>query len=207
MAEYTKIIHSITTSGYGEVFDWSSNQLSRNETWNDFLEKEIHVQRRLEVLEKTEMMSPREFKLLKRTLKEMEKWNDATVLHHGDMRLKNILVTKEGVISCILDWEMSSSQIAPYWDLSIALHDLALDERQIFIEGYGLSLGKYLDISNYIRAINILNYAYFIEQAYIAQNQPELDNYRARLHGALDMFTISPERIKGGSWLPFGLGE
>jgi hygromycin-B 4-O-kinase len=208
MAEYMKIIHSIPTTGYGEVFEWSSNQLSRNATWKEFLTKEINVPNRLEIIEKTAMMQPRELKLLKRTLKEMEKWEDTPVLNHGDMRLKNVLVTKEGVISCILDWEMSCSHIPPYWDMSIALHDLALDERQIFIEGYGSTLPEYIKMANYIRAINIVNYAHFIEKAYIANDEKELNNFRARLHGALDLFMFDEEELKRGkTWLPFGLGD
>jgi aminoglycoside phosphotransferase (APT) family kinase protein len=208
MAEYTKIIHSIPTSGYGNVFDWSSNQLSRNETWEDFLLKEMKLARRLEILEKNDMMSPKEFKKLKRILKEIEKWKEKPVLNHGDMRLKNILVTKEGVISCILDWEMCCSHIPPFWDMSIALHDLSLDEKQIFIEGYGMALGEYLKIVNYIRAINIVNYAYFVESAYIAKDQMKIDVFQARLHGALDMFSLSDETKKSSlPWLPFGLGD
>jgi aminoglycoside phosphotransferase (APT) family kinase protein len=208
MAEYTKIIHSIPTSGYGNVFDWSSNQLSRNETWEDFLIKEIKIARRLEILEKNEMMPLREFKKLKRVLKEMEKWDMKAVLNHGDMRLKNILVTKEGVISCILDWEMCSSHIPPFWDMSIALHDLGADEKQIFIEGYGMSMSEYLKIANYIRALNIINYAYFVEAAYIAKDQDKIEKFRARLHGALDIFSISDDfKTKPMSWLPFGLGD
>ena len=205
MAEYTKIIHSIQTKGYGNVFDWSSNKLSHNETWKEFFIKEIGIESRLEILEKTEMMPEREFRRLKRNLHEMQKWKDSPVLNHGDMRLKNIIVTTEGVISCILDWEMCSSHIPPYWDLSIALHDLSIDERQIFIEGYGMSLEEYLDISNYVRAINIINYAHFVEQAYIAKDTVALENFRARLHGALDLYSFSPDehRRRTLNWFPF----
>src|SRR5688572_11561054 len=37
LAEYARIINSIPTGGYGHVFDWSKNELSRKQTWTEFL--------------------------------------------------------------------------------------------------------------------------------------------------------------------------
>ena len=50
--------------------------------------------------------------------------------------MKNVIVNEAGEIKAILDWEDCSSNCAPYWDFSIALHDLSIDGKQKFLEGY-----------------------------------------------------------------------
>jgi len=44
-------------------------------------------------------------------------------------------VTDQGEIKAILDWEHCSSNGAPCWGFSIALHDLSIDGKQKFLEG------------------------------------------------------------------------
>lgn len=39
MGRYAALINSIRTNGFGQTFDWSENQLSRNETFKDYLKK------------------------------------------------------------------------------------------------------------------------------------------------------------------------
>lgn len=56
MGRYAALINSIPTNGFGSTFDWSNNQLSRNETWKDFLHKELKLDARLELLEKHRML-------------------------------------------------------------------------------------------------------------------------------------------------------
>src|SRR6185503_16476324 len=36
LGKYAKTIHSIPTEGFGSVFNWSKNKLSKNKTWLDF---------------------------------------------------------------------------------------------------------------------------------------------------------------------------
>jgi aminoglycoside phosphotransferase (APT) family kinase protein len=209
MAEYTAIINSIPTSGYGEVFEWSSNKLSRNETWKDFLHEELEIEMRIEILEKTDMLTEPGLTKLRRIFKEMASWNHKPTLGHGDMRLKNILVNEKGIICCVLDWENCLSSIAPYWDLSIALHDLTIDEKQCFVQGYGLSGQEFRKISPFVQALNIINYVPFVERAYIAKDKVRLEEFRTRLHGAFDMYTFNEEPLTKilKRWLPFKIGE
>jgi aminoglycoside phosphotransferase (APT) family kinase protein len=112
----------------------------------------------------------------------------APSLNHGDMRLKNVIVDAAGKITAIIDWEECCSQIAPYWDLSVALHDLSVDAKQAFLEGYGLSPKDLGALAPSLRALNIVNYAPAIERA--ARDRVALDWFRARLAGALDLYTL-----------------
>ena len=40
LGKYAQLIHSIPTSSYGNVFDWSKNRLSKNKSWKDYLHEE-----------------------------------------------------------------------------------------------------------------------------------------------------------------------
>jgi len=181
-------IHSIPTSGYGTTFDWSQNVLSRNETWAEFLRKEWEIEDRIAVLEQQDLLDSSQMKTLRGVVEAMLAWDMPGVLNHGDMRLKNVLVDNAGKILAIIDWEDARSCPAPCWDLALALHDLSIDAKEAFIEGYGLSGEQIRDISRYIKALNVLHYAPLAKQAASRGNKRRLDCLRTRLSGALEVF-------------------
>ena len=139
LGAYAAKINAIATTGFGETFDWSSNQLSHNATWQEFLDKELRLDARLEVLERHGMLTPSRRRRVRATLRALNGTTASPVLTHGDLRLKNVIVDARGTIRAIIDWEHCTSNLPPYWELSIALHDLSIDEKEIFLDGYGLT--------------------------------------------------------------------
>ena len=109
---------------------------------------------------------------------------------HGDLRLKNVMLDEKRKIVALLDWEDCTSNIAPYWELSIALHDLTIDEKQIFLEGYGLDLKEYMRMAPGIHALNILNYFRAVTHALRHKDAAQMLNLRARLNGAFDLYAL-----------------
>ena len=191
LGRLTALVHSVPTSGFGHTFDWSNNKLSRKETWADYLKRELKLDERLNTLGKHKMLSPGQGKRLKATLRDIEGWDDAPALNHGDMRLKNVIVDeKSGAIKAVLDWEFCCSNIAPYWDLSLALHDLSVDAKQAFIKGYGLDRKTILDMAPVLKALNIINYAPYVAEAAERADKDLLDQYRVRFSGALDLYSV-----------------
>jgi hygromycin-B 4-O-kinase len=190
MGRYAARINAIKTSGFGSVFDWSRNQLSRNKTWKSFLDDELKIDERVELLASQKMLPSDALKSLRAEIRAMRGWRGRPSLTHGDLRLKNMLLDEKGKICTILDWENCTSNLAPYWELSIALHDLCIDEKEQFLEGYGLSPRKYCDISRGIKALNILNYTPTIDDAARAKDRKKLDSLRVRLHGAFDLHSV-----------------
>lgn len=188
MGAYTARINGVRTKGFGKTFDWSANQLSRNDSWSAFLKDELRVEERLETLRRHRMLPPKSLRKLRALLQAIGDKPRRPTLNHGDMRLKNVLVNDDGVIVAIIDWEECCSQIAPYWDISLALHDLSIDAKQAFLEGYGLSPRQVLAMAPYVRALNVINYAPVIAQA--AGNRQQLDQFRVRLAGALDLYSV-----------------
>lgn len=190
MGRYAALINSIATTGFGDTFDWSNNQLSKNDTWIEFLEKELQLETRLKIFEKNRIYSPLQLKKLNLILKNKKGSNLKPVLTHGDLRLKNIIVDDKGKIIAIVDWEDCLSSLAPYWELSIALHDLSIDEKQKFLQGYDLSVKKMASTALLIKAINIINYAPKIECLSNEKDKEQLDLHRIRLQGAFDLYSL-----------------
>jgi hygromycin-B 4-O-kinase len=183
-----KRIHAIRTEGYGGTFDWSSNRLSKRETWRDYLVSEFRVGERIDTLARWKMLPPRALGSLRATVRRMQRWDVRPALTHADLRLKNVIVDAAGRIGAVIDWENCESNLTPQWDLAFALHDLGVDAKEAFVEGYGLRAKELLEMAPAIRAINLLGYAPAVEAA--GKDKPRLERYRVRLSGALDLYAM-----------------
>ena len=190
MGRYAAAINSVKTSGFGATFDWSNNQLSRNETWRDYLEKELNYEARLNILEKRKMVSGEQLKKLEKTFAAALKMKPQPVLNHSDIRLKNVIVDETGEINAFIDWENCTSNLAPHWELSIALHDLSIDEKQIFLEGYGINEKNLREAAPLMKAFNLINYAADVERFANEKDYNRLEQYRTRLSGFLDLYSL-----------------
>lgn len=190
MGRYAALINTIKTEGFGSTFDWSKNKLSHNETWQEFLENELCIEDRFKTLEKHKMLDAASAKKIRKILLDAGKDDPQPMLTHGDVRLKNVLVDDDGRITAFLDWEDCTSNLAPAWELSIALHDLSIDEKQLFLEGYGLKEKKIVELMPLIKAINLVNYAPEVERLAAEKDAAHLEKLRTRLSGALDMYSF-----------------
>ncbi|WP_375461089.1 phosphotransferase family protein [uncultured Enterovirga sp.] len=190
MGRYAKMIHSVPTNGFGHTFDWSENRLSRKDTWADYLEREFQGEQKLSLLERHQMLAPPALEHLRATLRDIEGWKPDPVLNHGDLRLKNVIAAPDGQVVALLDWEFCTSNAAPYWDLSLALHDLSVDAKEQFLAGYGMTPREVMEAAPALRAFNVLNYAVAVNRAADERDRPTLDRLRMRLQGGLDLYAF-----------------
>ena len=190
LGENAARINAIPTAGFGDVFDWASPEEPRNESWRDFLTRELQLDRQLDILLEHEMLSADQLGQVRETLEALGDLPRDGRLNHGDLRLKNVMVGDEGAIVAILDWEKCVSGLAPEWELSLALHDLSVDEKDAFTRGYGLSIEELERRAPAMKALNVINYAPFIERAAAAGDQEQMARYRLRLGGALDLYSF-----------------
>lgn len=190
LARHAATLNAIRTHDYGHIFDWSPNKLSRRETWNEYLDEDLKVLDRIAIFRRTGVLLPPNLKKLRREVEKMRAWKIRPTLNHGDIRLKNVMLDEKGKIRAILDWEDCTSNVAPFWELSIALHDLTMDEKEAFLDGYGLSLRKYMEMAGAIKALNILNYSGAVASAASRRDTAQLNSLRARLNGTFDLYSL-----------------
>jgi aminoglycoside phosphotransferase (APT) family kinase protein len=188
MGAYAAVINSIATLGFGADFDWSRNG-NDNESWERYLEHEFELEKRLQIFSASRMLSEAKLRELLRIIEGVKMKQVKTSLNHSDLRLKNVIVDEGGDIAAIVDWDDSLSTIAE-WEISIALHDLTIDEKQAFIDGYGLSIEQFEEMTPLIKAFNILNYSTAVEQAVAAGDQKSLGEIRLRLDGCFDLYSL-----------------
>jgi hygromycin-B 4-O-kinase len=193
MGRYAASINSISTHGFGTNFDWTDKEQAYDD-WQTYLDEEFELPQRLELFARHQILPERELNELARTLSEPQSSVPKPSLNHSDLRLKNIIVDEGGDIAAIIDWEDCLSTIAPEWELSIALHDLSIDEKHIFIQGYGLNSRQIEEMSPLLKAFNLLNYSRAIEQAVEKEDHKTVGEIRLRLQGCLDLY--SPIRVR-----------
>jgi hygromycin-B 4-O-kinase len=190
LGSYAALINSVKTEGFGSTFDWSKNKLSRNKTWLEFLKKELELDERLTMLRKHKLIGRQEARKLAAALRGVARQPVSSHLTHGDLRLKNVLVSPKGAIASIIDWENCLACIAPHWELSVALHDLTIDEKESFINGYKISGDKFSRMAPGIKAINMINYAPEIKRLAEAKDFARIAMHRVRFEGGLDLYSL-----------------
>lgn len=190
IGRFAQIINSIPTRKFGGNFDWTTNE-PKNDTWVEYLDSEFDVERRLRVFTKHNILSNHDVEKLYKIIDDTRSMPIEPSLNHGDLRFKNVIVDDDGQITAILDWEDCLSTIAPQWELSISLHDLSIDEKHLFIEGYGLDFKQVEEMSPLIKAINIINYSNAIQHAADTGDHKSLNDFRLRLSGSLDLYSIA----------------
>jgi aminoglycoside phosphotransferase (APT) family kinase protein len=190
MGRFGAIINSIPTNGFGTNFDWNDAE-PKIQTWSDYLDQEYQLQHRLKFFATHQILPERELNKLSAIMEETRTADIKAALNHCDLRLKNVIVDEDGEITAIIDWEDCLSAAAPQWELSIALHDLSIDEKHTFIEGYGLAPEQVEQTAPLIKAFNILNYQSAIAAAIERDDQSKLLEMKLRLNGALDLFSLA----------------
>lgn len=189
MGEYASIINSIRTNNFGKTFDWAGEPLTVV-SWSDYLDNEWQMEDRLEILERSRLLKTEDVIRLRSILNEAKSIQDSPSLNHGDLRLKNVIVDEDGEITAIIDWDDSLSTLAPPWELSIALHDLSIDEKDSFISGYGLTVRQVEEIAPLLKAFNIMNYAHALDHALKTNDEKTIGQFKLRLGGSLDLYSL-----------------
>ena len=189
MGELTARLHRIRTHGFGpSALDARPAREQRHQSWGAHLERDAHASERIAGLERLGMFLPDNADRMRRTLEHMCSWRRTSVLHHGDVRLKNVILDHDGKIIALLDWDNCTSSVPALWDLSIALHDLSIDEKQAFLAGYGYGPRELRKSIPYLRLLNALNYAPFIQASAERGEKLNLSWHRARFAGDFNLY-------------------
>ncbi len=189
MGRYAAIINSLETHGFGTNFDWNP-EAPKIQTWSEYLDQEYQVAKRFEFFATHQILPKTELDKLVSIVEETRTDELSPSLNHSDLRLKNVIVDDDGEITAIIDWEECMSTVAPAWELSMALHDLSIDEKHAFIDGYGLAPEHMEQMAPLIKTFNILNYHGPVASAIEQDDQKKLSEMRLRLNGSMDLFLL-----------------
>jgi aminoglycoside phosphotransferase (APT) family kinase protein len=190
MGRFGALINSIQTNGFGSNFDWNPDG-AKIRTWSEYLDREYRIARRLEFFATHRILPEAELNKLSAIIDQTRKTEIRPALNHSDLRLKNVIVDDDGEITALIDWEESLSAVAPQWELSIALHDLSIDEKHAFVEGYGLAPEHLIEMVPLIKAFNILNYESVVAAAIEKDDQKTVSEIILRLNGTFDLFSLA----------------
>jgi len=189
VGSYAKEINTIPTNNFGESFDWLDSP-GPPLSWSEYLENEWNAKERLVFLEEHKLIPPAGIEKLTSIIEAAKQITVGPTLSHGDLRLKNIIVDEDGEITSIIDWEECLSTYSRAWELSIALHDLSIDEKHAFLEGYEVDDASVITMSPLLKAFNILNYVPAINGAISENDDLKVNRFRLRLSGALDLYCV-----------------
>ena len=75
-------------------------------------------------------------------------------------------------------------------EFSIALHDLAIEEKKAFFEGCGIRQRDFAQIASAIKGFTILNYFSLVVKALRKNDKPALERLKLRLNGDLGLYSL-----------------
>jgi fructosamine-3-kinase len=160
IGRYAKLIHSIPVSGFGlassELFSSESN--TSHEKWKRFVRYNIESLTPEDKLLGLGALSEEQSQKVKKLLEELIQKQFVFGLNHGDLSLKNVIVSLQNEVN-IFDWGSAEAQIIPHHDIGEILKaSLKSDspEFKSFVKGYGLSEEEYAKLADDIHSLMLL---------------------------------------------------
>jgi aminoglycoside phosphotransferase (APT) family kinase protein len=181
-------IHRVRTAGFGPDFALEGKCGGGDVSWRGWLDDGLNAADRLHYLRHHRIVSQDQHREFAETLEAVRQWSGFPILNHGDLRLKNVLVDANADIVGLIDWEDCVSSAGPHWDISVALHDLNVDEKEAFLDGYGLNAAEIREFAPAWRLFNAINYVPHIERMLREADKAGLESVRNRFAGALELY-------------------
>jgi len=119
LGKYTKLIHSIKTSGFGEDLSNYKNRVFKD-SWGRYLDYNIKSLTKGDQSIKLKVINLQQSKQVKDIFILLKKKKFNFGLNHGDLSAWNTLVEKSGKVN-LLDWGCAESHIVPHFDFSYIL--------------------------------------------------------------------------------------
>lgn len=143
LGRYTKLIHSIKVSGFGEILTNPKQGIFKG-SWKKYFDYNIKSLTDNDKLIGLKVLTKAQSKEVQKTFQNIKKQKYNFGLNHGDISIWNTLVEKSGRVN-LLDWGSAEVHIIPHYDFIHVLRcqmeqgkptDAELSQ---FIKGYGMS--------------------------------------------------------------------
>jgi aminoglycoside phosphotransferase (APT) family kinase protein len=186
LGRLARALHETTLPAFGG--DFREDEPPRS-AWETFVDEEFRLDERVAQLRALQFIDDAQGRRIVELVRGLGAGRDAR-LNHGDLRLKNVFVDAAGKVTAVLDWEFATAAPAPEWDLAVALHDLSIDQKDAFIDGYGLDGPALLSLGPVLAALNVLHYAPYADDAARGGDDEQLQRYRRRFARLYDLYSI-----------------
>ncbi|MGO4373781.1 phosphotransferase family protein [Paenibacillus sp. MCAF20] len=201
LGEYAKRIHSIRVKGYGEnLIDpvhgefQSPPHAGSNGSWLGYVQYNINSLTELDPLIGLGVISPMESQRVRKLFEHMKQRTYRFGLIHGDISLKNTIVTQAGQV-ILIDWGCAVVSTVPHGEITYLMQRYIQsegpnnEEFKAFIDGYGIS-EKDLDDSRHILLLSA-----FDKLRWAIDRSPDLiEPYAAYAKKAVKMF-VDQQRL------------
>ncbi len=160
LGKYTKLIHSIPASGFGENLINPDKGIFAG-SWQDYLDFNINSLNKDDKLIGLKVLTENQAATVKKIFKDIKKKKYKFGLNHGDISVWNTLVERSGKVN-LLDWGSAEIHIIPYFDF---IHVLGCQmetgrpnhkEFGEFIRGYGINNVQFEEIKPEIYKLMLL---------------------------------------------------
>ncbi len=147
LGRYTKLIHSINVSGFGENLTNAKRGIFTG-SWKRYLDYNIKSLTNEDKLINLKVLTKDQLKEVRKIFESIKKTKYRFGLNHGDISIWNTLVEKSGKVN-LLDWGSAEVHIIPHYDF---IHVVRCQMEQgkpsskefgEFIKGYGMSQKKF----------------------------------------------------------------
>lgn len=131
---------------------------SSNSKWENFVAYNIQSLCPDDKLIELGVLNEEKSERVKKLFQELIKKQFNFGLNHGDISLKNIMISDENKVS-IFDWGSAEAQIVPHHDIGVILEDSLKNnspEFKSFLNGYGLSDKNYADMEEDLHSLMLL---------------------------------------------------
>lgn len=143
LGKYAKLIHSIRVAGFGLKMSDLAVGDSR-QSWLEYLDYNIDSLNERDELLRLNVITESQSKIIRALFENLKEKTFNFGLNHGDISLKNVIVSESGKVN-VIDWGSAEASIVPHHDLIEMLemnmleNDPAQEEIRAFLDGYGIS--------------------------------------------------------------------
>jgi aminoglycoside phosphotransferase (APT) family kinase protein len=166
MGKFAKDIHSIPVTGVGlKLIDPSQNKFA--DSWDEFLNYNINSLNSEDRLIELGALTSEQVKKTRALFEKLSQTQFKFGLNHGDLSLKNTMVSPSGKVS-LFDWGSAEASVVPHFDFGETIKSSVPDNSLEFaalLEGYGITKDEYQQIASdvhalmYMRAVDKLRWA------------------------------------------------
>ena len=156
LGEYTKLINSIPTTGWGENLVDETGKFA--DSWEKYILYNINSLNKNDELIKMGVLTIKTSDKLRNIFQSLQNKKFSFGLCHNDTALRNTIIDSHGKIY-LLDWGTARAEIVPHCDLNEILSASRPDEKtlQTFLDGYGISKENFEQMKPDLHALKILN--------------------------------------------------